>query len=179
MKLTDLSNLPVRVDDVYWLNAADGWDRLEIATSGSFVNLILNITENWAPPYFILYVVDVTRTGHAPGRYQSALIDKYDDVSQFLKLFQNAFENDGRHSLWVAAPQQSRQLVYDRHEILYVYNDNERVCKLLDERGYTQCEILIPVPHTHHYNAEFDMDVEALMDYWSWHKTPLQQGDKE
>ena len=152
--------------------------RLVITTEDSPVSLMRDIVRNWPAPFVILYALIVTRSDVEPARYQSPWLDDIQSVDAFLTRFQNFFEQDARHAVWVSAPDHGLQIVYDRHELLFVYGDGERVGELLEERGFANGQAQVPVPHAHHYHAQFDQDFAALMDWWQWRSSPLQPDDE-
>lgn len=121
----------------------------------------------------------VPRTAHAAGRYQSPTIEDFNDFREFLSRFKPFFEGDGRHQVWIAAPDQRQQIVYDRHEILYVYGDLKKTEDILVEAGFERSTIRISAPHTHHYNASFDSALADLMNWWDWKYSPLEPGDDD
>lgn len=159
---------------------SDGNPRLEIAPSEGHVRLLLALSQCFSGPYFaILYELEVPRNRGEPGRYQSPWVLR-DDVRRFFSEFANLFEGDGRANVWLAAlPEDGPlegQIVYDRHELIYAYGPLERFAETLTANGLRESEpVVLRFPHQHHYNAEFDDIVEALLNYWDWSFFPLQE----
>lgn len=178
MKFTDMMGSPVDRRNIWELITGNGWSRLVITTSDSPVDLMMELVDEWSPPFFVLFVHIVPRTDHEAGRYQSPPVEDLSVLKLFLGRYRNLFEGDGRQCIWVAAPDENRQIIYDRHEILYVYGDDQRVASRLRKRGFEQDKIEIPVPHEHHYNAEFDATVGDLMSCWEWSHSPLLEADE-
>ena len=177
MKFSDVMGSPVVRTNTCEFITEDGWSRLHIATSDSRVGLMMELVNEWSPPFFVLYEHIVPRTDHPAGRYQSPLIKNLPELKVFLSHYKDLFEGDGRQNIWVAAPNENRRIIYDRHKILYLYGDDQRVANHLKEWGFEQEQIEIPVPHSHHYNVENDTIVIDLMSYWDWSYSPLPEGD--
>ncbi|QDT15226.1 hypothetical protein [Alienimonas californiensis] len=127
--------------------------------------------------YWVLYVLLVSHAGREPGRYESPLIESREDLQLFLWSFQEFFEEDGRHGIWVGTPDGPHLLVYDRHERLFAYGDADRFEMILKTRGFTPGEVQIPAPHHHGYDPARVDEEDAVMEYWAWNHTPLQPDD--
>ena len=177
MKFADLNGERIERQNCWDIERGDGWSRLIVATSGSPIDLIADLVKEWRPPFFVLYVHVVPRTEHSEGRFQSPAIERVSELKQFLLQYKDLFENDGRQNIWIGAPDDNRHIVYDRHEVLYVYGDDERISQLLTAQGYNQELAEIPVPHAHHYDAQFDASVISLFDHWEWNHSPLEIND--
>lgn len=85
-------------------------------------------------------------------------------------------EQDGRHHVWLASPE--NMLVYDRHQCIYAYGDLDAYERVLRARGFRPGQAELPVPHTHHYHAQFDDAEDEVMAYWAWRHSPLRDGDE-
>lgn len=132
------------------------------AVVGSGIDLILKLTDNMPEPFGILYVLIVPRKA-TPGRYQMrGYIDRLSLVS-YLNRYREYFEGDGRHDIWVKSGDDSL-VVYDRHEVLYLYGDLDRFCGVLDNLEYRSKVFRVDFAHIHHYNEEFDNDQFSIVD---------------
>ncbi len=178
MKFCDVAGSPIYRENTLEVMTGDSGNRLAITTSDSPIDLMIALVNKWSPPFFVLYVHIVPRTDHPAGRYQSPPINSSSELSRFLNRFRDLFEADGRHNLWVFASEQNRQIVYDRHEILYIYGDDNHVANCFEKRGFKKNTIEIPVPHAHHYNEKFDATVGDLMNSWDWSYSPLEDSDE-
>ena len=54
-------------------------------------------------------------------------------------------------------------LIYDQHEWIWAYGDLPAYTRVLQGRGFTEGEVVLPVPHSHSYNAAFDTGGAADM----------------
>ncbi len=88
--------------------------------------------------------------------------------------FQDFFEQDGRHHLWVMSWSEEGQFIFDRHNMIYAYGDLDRYESHLNSVGFARGRVAIPVLHAHYYHPEFNTAENELMAYWSWMKFPLQ-----
>lgn len=154
-----------------------GWSRLLIGAREREIPLILDLCRDFAGPFGVLYVLIASRLGHGDGRYQNPEPIDYDDLELFLYTFQEFFERDGRHHLWVMSTGGEGQFIFDNHNMIYAYGDLDRYESKLRSRGFTQGSVAIPAPHSHHYHAEFDRSEDELMAYWDWKKFPLEPDD--
>ena len=173
----DLEGRPFERRDLCWRSIGTDWSRLEITTKDSTLALLSEIVGAWTPPFHILYVHIVPLTEHPEGRYQSPAIYDLSDMGLFLSRFGRFLETDGRHSFWIASPATGCQAIYDRHEILYVYGDDDRVETALQRRGFESEQPRIPAPHVHHFRHELNADFDELMAYWDWVPSPLREDD--
>ena len=49
--------------------------------------------------------------------------------------------------------------------------------RILKERGFREALMTSPVPHCHHYHAEFDVAETELLEYWEWECFPQTDSD--
>lgn len=131
-------------------------------------------------PFWILYVLTVSRSAHISGRYQSDSSKTREEMEEFLLAFRSFLENDGRHTLWIRSEPGPELLVYDRHNKIYGYGPIDRFSVILSGDNLTLSpEVPIPSPHTHHYHQAFDTEENALMSYWKWLHFPLAESDDD
>ncbi len=58
--------------------------RVTIAASKNQIELVLKLVDNLIPPFYILYVLVVSRLDNERGRYQSPLIETKEELKHFL-----------------------------------------------------------------------------------------------
>jgi hypothetical protein len=164
--------------DVWIRERTTGPDRLMIAPSRSQIRLMTKMLRTMEPPYWILYVLLVSREDATPGRYQSPYTLESEETEKFLLRFSEFFEKDGRHHLWIGAEDRSSLLVYDNHNIIYAYGELPKFVAVLKSHGMLQSDIVrIPCPHSHNYNSEFDEQQREILKVWDWKYSPLRDGD--
>ena len=151
------------------------WSRVTFSTDGLQIPLMLEIANRWDGPYGILYVLKVSRLGHSDARYQSPEPCSFYDLELFAYTFQEYFEGDGRHHLWFIDVPTGSQLIYDNHNLIYSYGNDDDVISLLRSKGFEEGDPQIPCPHEHCYNQEFDTNEDEIMEYFEWKKFPLQE----
>lgn len=155
-----------------------GPERLMIAPARSHVELLLQLSRKMPAPYWVLYVLVVSRTDAAVGRYQCPAPLNGEDLERFLTRFSKFFEGDARHHLWIGSENSTDLLVYDNHNVIYAYGDIERFEKVLNGLGMQQVEIVrFPCPHSHNYHQEFDQAEDELLRSQDWKYFPLQNSD--
>lgn len=153
------------------------WSRVTIVPREKQVSLMLEIAKDWAGPYGILYVLKVSRRNHKAARYQSLEPCSFDQLKRFADTFEDYFEGDGRHHIWFADCTSNCQLVYDNHDLIYSYGDDDHVISLLKAKDFEEGDpaIVIRSPHVHCYNQQFDEKEDQIMKYFDWIEFPLQE----
>ncbi len=153
------------------------FSRLLIGSREHEVRLILEQCQSKKGPFGVLYVLLASRVGNEPARYQSPEPVDYDDLELFLYTFQEYFEQDGRHTIWVSSLSDEGQFIFDPHNYIFAYGDLDRIAASLGAKGYSEGQVRVPAHHAHHYHAEFDETEDEVMSYWSWLKSPLEPSD--
>jgi hypothetical protein len=100
-------------------------------------------------------------------------------MESFLRHFQTYLESDGRHHVWVVSVPTNATLVFDNHNLIYAYGPLDEFVPILLQRGFSEQEAPIPVPHVHHYHEGFDSSEREIMAYWNWQQFPLAEGDDD
>jgi hypothetical protein len=81
---SDGSDVPFYYDDVYEVQETTGQPRLVIAPRHGHLELMAELVEALEPPFYLLYVLLVGRTGREEGRYQSPNAYEANGVREFL-----------------------------------------------------------------------------------------------
>jgi hypothetical protein len=157
---------------------SSGNRRLRITASTGYVDLLLTLAETLPEPFFILYVLVLSRKQeNEAARYQSGEVSHV-ELKTFLERFEDFLENDGRHHIWIHSPECSATLVYDNHNVIYGYGPLETFSTVLQNNGLAVVEEMQGVwPHGHCYNQEFDSCEGELLKSCKWKKSPLQPQD--
>jgi hypothetical protein len=155
-----------------------GPDRIIISTNGSYIDLAYGLISNISNKIGILYVLKVSRTNNEVGRYQlDHELDKY-GLGKFLGKYHEYFELDGRHHIWMKSITSDDLIVYDNHNVLYVYGDLTHYIEELSSSGFMQVNnIEFPCPHAHHYNKVFDGTEKEIIQSNKWKFFPLKEDD--
>lgn len=167
----------VQHPDTFAIEVLDGGlRRLRCTTQGDTATFFRLLTTSFASPYFLLYVLHTPRGDAEPGRYQSGALTP-EELKTFVAVFADFLSGDGRHDLWASAPNDGAQVVWDRHDVFFVYGRLEAAEALLRSHGFREGTAKVLDPHAHHYHAEFDDAEHRLISYYDWLKTPLQSSD--
>ena len=167
--------MPFRYPDFFEIQSIGEAERLAIAPAQGHVAIMLEALEWMQEPLGVLYFLLLSRRDNRPiGRYASDRPHSRSEVVRFLETYSDFFEGDGRHHLWVGGPTHRQLIVYDQHNLVYAYGDRAKWLVLLGRRGIREGKIELPVPHSHHFNAEFDEDEAAVLSYWGWRFSPAQ-----
>lgn len=153
--------------------------RLIICPAADPIGLLRDVVlATWPAPYRLLYILVVSRTGREPGRYQLTTPLDAAGLTAFLEAHGAFLAGDPRHDLWVAGDDGATRVVYDRHDVLYVYGRLRHVEGLLRARGFQRGSVSYPSPHVHEYLEVFD-DAEArLLSGHFWTAFPLEDVDR-
>ena len=164
-----------RYGNVFAREVYPDWSRVTIGADHKQIPLMLDIAKQWEGPYGILYVLVATRLGHDDARYQSPAPCSFDDLQLFAYTFQEYFEEDGRHHLWFIDIPNNYRVIYDNHDLIYSYGNDNAVIEILKAKGFLEAPPQIPAPHSHCYNPEYDKDEDEIMEYFEWIKFPLEE----
>lgn len=164
--------------NVYELQTPSGFERLALAPAADHIELLRDLAEPLKGPFGILYVLTLSRLGEAkPGRYQIPQPTDAPMLNSFLVEYQEFFEGDARHAIWIMSIAENATLVYDRHNVIYAYGPLARFKAAAEKRGLRAGRIEIPVPHVHSYNAAFDELERRILQHFDWKWFPLQPHD--
>ena len=155
-------------------------ERLIISCKKDQLNLCLDLIEDPQSQYWVLYVLTVSRRDIPPGRYQIPQPITKEELQCFCSKYKGYFETDSRAHLWIGRTGSKDLIVYDRHNVIYSYEDQEHRIAILKNRKYGKAgDIRFPVPHVHMYNSENDVFEDAIMDDYAWKYFPLAEGDED
>lgn len=127
--------------------------------------------QDYEESYKVLLNLKVPLTdSEKPGRYESPWMDR-SEISGFVKKFGEFFALAGSMDVWFYASESQRQVVYDRHDILYYYGHCEWAAKVLKMKGYSEGEFEVPTPHFHNYMRESgELRGELFALEWQFHE---------
>lgn len=159
---------------------SDGGSRLLIAPSADQVGLLIRLLQTMPEPFWLLYVLIVSRCESELGRYQTTELQTRIDAEKFLEDFRTFLEKDGRHNLWIKSASSPDMFIYDRHNVIYAYGQLSEWCSVLSDAGFSEVPLIrFPSPHSHHYHQSMDEEERRLLGYWDWNLTSLLQSDEE
>ena len=164
----DGKEAPYAYPNIWCRGETSGPDRLILAPSSNHVDLMRRLCLEMSEPFGLLYVLLVSRCGREPGRYQAAKPFSAADLAGFLDGSEVYLEGDGRHHLWIMSLPDTSQLIYDNHDVIYVYGQLDQFAGIAMERGMAQKEVRFPVPHLHRYNGEFDSEEDRIFNEYEW-----------
>ncbi|MCM8528159.1 MAG: hypothetical protein NE327_16675 [Lentisphaeraceae bacterium] len=170
-------DIPHEYGQIFTYDIYPNYERLTVASDKKQIHLLLQLVKGLSENFGILYVLSSPRLGHPAARYQSDNPCNYEELELFLYTFQEYFEEDGRHNLWIFCLDDDSQVIYDKHNIIYCYGDIEKFKNEINQNGYTEKEVNIPSPHSHYYHPEHDKNEDEIMEYWEWKQFELQEMD--
>ena len=120
-------------------------------------------------PFWLLYILEVGRSGGEAGRYQVPEPLNIEEVGQFLETFRDFFEEDGRHELWIAPSVTDAKIVYDNHNVLYLYGPLDTFIAALGRHLTAAADrVEFPYPHCHHHWPKHDVTEARLLAAYEW-----------
>jgi hypothetical protein len=149
--------------DVYHLEQSSGVERVVIGLSKSHVDTVLELAAQLCEPFCILYILHASHTSSEHGRYQSKTMS-YSQVSTLFTSFKDFFEKDSRHDVWLHSSQSNATIVYDRHNLIYLYGFADEQLGDIERKGLEKKAFSIPFPHVHCYHAEYDIFETKLIN---------------
>jgi hypothetical protein len=153
------------------------YESVTVAPKENQIEFMLDVLKNFEPPYWCLYVLLVSREDNEAGRYQCPYPMSYEEIYEFALKYKDYFETDGRHHIWMGSAKTKQLLVYDQHNVIYIYDDILKTSKYLKDKGFLEENIQFPVPHSHMYNVENDSFEIDIFKRWEWIKFPLGEQD--
>ncbi len=147
----------------------DGRERLRIGAGIGTIDLLLALAAELQEPLYVLVVMRAPRVALERGRWESTALTQA-ELGRFAVRFGELFEDDARAQLWIGELLSDNLLVLDEHDLIYTYGPLHRFEHVLRERGYETGDPIVPDPHEHHYNHQFDKLEEALRREWVWHR---------
>ncbi|MBT8352661.1 MAG: hypothetical protein KJO26_15690 [Deltaproteobacteria bacterium] len=162
-----------RYGNVFAHEVYPDWSRVTIGADHKHISLMLDIAKQWEGPYDILYVLVVPRSAHGAARYQSPEPCSFDDLELFAYTFQEYFEGDGRHHVWFMDISSNYRIIYDNHDLIYTYGNDNAVMGILEAKGFKESSPQMPAPHGHCFNQELDKYEGEIMAYFEWITFPL------
>ncbi len=157
-----------------------GTPLLTIVTDGSQIELLKKLMYRMPDPFWLLYVLRVSRGEGSTGRYQSANSLLRTDVRTLLDRYKGFLESDSRHNFWIKSVDSPALLVLDEHNFIHCYGPVDAWAKELEGLGWQECqadENLLPDPHVHHYHPIFDDEARDLLANVEWIYSPLHEQD--
>jgi hypothetical protein len=139
-------------------------------------SLVKSLTEGLEEPILVLYVLHTTRGEGPVGRYQAGELTR-EETCRFLDRFKPYFQADARFDLWLHFPNSHATIVWDRHNLLYLYGPIEHFKHVLTGLGFEPGEPNVNFHHVHYYRAEFDHDARELLGYFDWTWSQLRPED--
>ncbi|WP_454831320.1 hypothetical protein [Pseudoxanthomonas wuyuanensis] len=153
-------------------------ERIVAGVPGGDPSIFERMIECLEAPYYLLYVLHTPRGEAQPGRHQSPALS-LSEVKGFLAQFGPFLSADARFDLWAHSPSDSGTVAWDRHNLLFAYGPLARFSTALRSLGFTTGNPSIPVPHEHHYRADFDGLAQDLMAALDWSFSPLRPEDQQ
>ncbi len=153
--------------------------RIVAAPDRDQVGLLLDLARALPEPFVVVYVLLSMRTLRPPGRYEAVHPLSHAQLEPLLSRFRAYLEQDGRHHLWIGSAAEPSTLVYDQHQVLFLYGRLDAYQAVLRAAGLVEGPVTVPEPHRHEAHEAFDADEHALLGTQAWTWNPLEPEDEE
>lgn len=153
-----------------------GMPRITATVPFGEVSVIQSLIRDLDEPIFLLYVLHTTRGEGPVGRYLSGELTR-EATGRFLKRFAVYFRADARFDLWLHFAHNQATVVWDRHNLLYLYGPIVQFEHQLVGLGFQAGNPNLDFAHAHHYRPEFDAEAHELMEYFDWRFSDLRPED--
>jgi hypothetical protein len=167
---------PYQYPNVFEQEQTTGPDRLKIGATDAHSSLLYQLAGILNPPFYLLFVLHVSRCDQPTGRYTSPDL-QWDHVNGFFAEHIEFLEADARYDLWIHSVPENATLVWDRHNLIFAYGPLDEFRRILLREGLEECPVEIPVPHTHFYHPELDDFELRILNHFDWRYTPLTDAD--
>ena len=139
-----------------------------------FERLVLSLAE----PYVLLYVLHTPRGEGDEGRYESPKLSAT-QFRSFMEKYGAYLSSDARFDVWAFSVPERSTLVWDRHNLVYGYGPIDRFVSVLRSLGFVEGASDVPVPHSHHYRAEWDAHAAGVLSEFPWSHSALRPEDEQ
>jgi hypothetical protein len=171
--------IPYDYGNIFFREPMASGERLVVGPGSKHADVMLALARTWRiQQFYILYVLLISHSGAHTGRYQSPLIESFEDLEAFFHTYKGFLESDGRHHIWIGSPANDGTLVYDQHNVIFAYGDLSKYDQVLTSRGFSPEEFCFPCPHSHSYPTQNVQQEEELLSHFPWRHSPLQDGDE-
>lgn len=164
--------------DIYNAEQKSSYERIIIGLERNQIDIVLDLAAVLNGPLYILYILHTPSTDNEPGRYQSKAL-AYDGVRTLLNRFKKFFENDARHDIWIHSSETNTTIVYDRHNLIYLYGFSDEHVFIIEKKGLHKESFITPCHHVHRYNSEYDIFESQLINEYQWIRTSLHEEDRQ
>ena len=168
--------LPFRHANTFAREQTSGSERVRIGPRDGHRALVCALAAELTPPYRVLYVLHTSRTDARLGRYESPILDA-PALLGFFARFGAFLAGDARHDVWVLGDGEGEFVIWDRHDLVYAYGPIGRYVEVLEEGGLREGWPSWPVPHVHHYRAEWDAAERQMLAAFDWDYSQLRPSD--
>lgn len=155
------------------------YPRVVFATKDGYIKLIKECLRIMPEPFSVMYVLIRPIVGVDVGRYMSEEPFSRKEMDAFLDEYGHFFEHDGRHHIYFISDDPGTFLVYDHHDMIYAYGQQENFLNLLRNKNYLEEEPIVENPHYHGFNHDHRVDERHLLASREWTRYDLERADDQ
>ncbi len=153
------------------------YPKVLFATDDGYINLIRECLEIMPEPFNVMYLLIRSMNNIEGGRYCTDKPMSLTELNAFLDKFGEFLEGCGRHHIWFISDDPDTFLVYDHHNMIFAYGQQESFLNLLRSKNYKEHEPTIPFPHYHGFNDTFGLDERDVLASREWVRYDLEPDD--
>lgn len=172
--LEDGSLVPYDWGNQFTVEEAAGDKRLLATTSTDRIAFLIEMLRPYPGPLIVCYVLIEDKPGlpMRPGYYYSPEVN-LDQVIDFLTEFQDMFVYDGSQAVHLLCKSSGGLVVYDEHDLYFLYGDFSSQLELLRSRGYADGGDFCLDRHAHFFRDSFSLWIFELFKLWPWGYRPF------
>ncbi len=162
----------------FQLHRTDLGTRLLVTTSEDRIEVFKRLLDLYPGPFFITLVIQEAHGAFKKtGRYYGDRGKTRVQIDFFLDHFHDYFCYDGMHHLWVSCESSDGIVVFDQHDLFYVYQRAAEAGGMLLDAGYKEGLGDEPFNHAHRSRPEIVPGPKEILEFTKWFIAPLQIND--
>lgn len=164
--------------DTYEINRTGLGTRIIARTNQDRIEFFKAILDLYPGPFFITLVVqEPYGEFQVAGRYYSDKGKTRVQIDYFLDYFHDFICYDGFHHLWISCETTDGIIVYDQHDIFFMYQQTDQILDYLRSHDFCEGHVGADFHHAHRSRADISPGTKELLEYGPWYHSPLEIND--
>lgn len=162
----------------FMLTSSANQQRLILATNEDRIDVFKSLLDFYPGPFVITVVVQSPHGAiKKAGRYYSEWDRTRTQIDYFLDYFHDYISFCGLIHVWVTCQGTDGIVVYDQHDVFYVYGKPLEIANMFLDKGYSEGIPPIEFAHAHKTRDDIRPGTVELMKYGKWTCHPLDTTD--
>ena len=160
--------VPVTLPNTFCRETERGVERIAVAPATRPLKVLGSLLEPLEGPFRFVYCLLTGSEAWKAGYYSVPTDLERKEVETVLEEFEDFFERDGRHTLWIASPREKATLIYDEHNLIFGYGPLDSWMSQLQSSNLQPGQVSVPFPHTHHRHDGLESELDRLLSSREW-----------